>query len=263
MKFTVLSLFPDLVHSYFACSIAARGVKKGLLAYEAVDIRSFAHDVHRSCDDAPYGGGAGMVMKPDVVAEALHSVQGAGKRVIYPSPSGNPLTSAIMAELAEENELLFVCGRYEGIDQRVLDRYVTDEISIGDYVIASGELAAMVIIDGVMRRVPGVISGESLQQESFERGLLEYPQYTRPEEWDGEQVPEVLLSGHHAKIEEWRFRKSVEKTLRVRPELLEQGRLGKAGLSAEDRRTIMKILDSGGRDGLGKDGRGGAREAGG
>ncbi len=253
MKFTVLSLFPDFVHSYFSCSIAARGVNKGLLGYDAIDIRDFTHDVHRSCDDAPYGGGAGMVMKPDVLAEALHAVEATGKRVVYPTPSGRPLSSAVIADLATEGELVFVCGRYEGIDQRVVDRYVTDEISIGDYVIASGELAAMVIIDSVMRRVPGVISGESLQQESFEQGLLEYPHYTRPEEWDGKRVPEVLLSGHHAKIEEWRFRKSVEKTLRVRPELLEPGRLEAAGLAAEDRRTVMKILNSGGQDGLGKD----------
>lgn len=253
MKFTVLSLFPDFVHSYFSCSIAARGVNKGLLVYDAVDIRDFAHDVHRSCDDAPYGGGAGMVMKPDVLAEALDAVGAAGRRVVYPTPSGRPLCSAVMADLVLEEELVFVCGRYEGIDQRVVDRYVTDEISIGDYVIASGELAALVIIDGVMRRVPGVISGESLQQESFEQGLLEYPHYTRPEEWNGVRVPEVLLSGHHAKIEEWRFRKSVEKTLRVRPELLEQDRLKAAGLTSEDRRNVSKILNSGGRDGLGKD----------
>jgi tRNA (guanine37-N1)-methyltransferase len=225
MTFTVLSLFPELLRTYFACSIPAKAVSKGLLSYRLIDIRDYATDRHRTCDDAPYGGGAGMVLKPDVLGHALDSVQAEGKRTVYPTPSGKPLKQAVLHELAQEQDVVIICGRYEGVDQRILDTYVTDEISIGDYVISSGELAALVLIDGVFRLIDGAITRESLDEESFSQGLLEYPQYTRPEVFQGMRVPEVLLSGHHEKIRQWRLEKSIEKTLMNRPDLLENAEL--------------------------------------
>ena len=220
MKVRVLSLFPSIVRAYFETSIMAKAVERGIIDYDAVDIRDFAVDRHRTCDDAPYGGGAGMVLKPEPLAAALDSVGAGGKRTVYPSPSGRLFTQGLAGELAGEDELVFVCGRYEGIDQRIIDAYVDDEISTGDYVMSSGELAALVIIDTVYRLVDGVIRGESLEEESFTGGLLEYPHYTRPADFRGMGVPEVLLSGHHAEIERWRHEKRIEKTRRNRPDLL-------------------------------------------
>lgn len=219
MKFTVLSLFPEITDSFFYSSIMQKALDRGLVSYNPVNIRDFAFDRHKSCDDEPYGGGAGMVLKPEPVSLALDSVKAAGKRVVYPSPSGVPLTQKLAGELAREEELVFVSGRYEGLDQRVIDMYVTDEISIGDYVISSGELASLVVIDSVYRLIDGVISSESLEEESFSNGLLEYPHYTRPGDFRGMGVPDILLSGHHARIEEWRQQKRIEKTLRNRPDL--------------------------------------------
>lgn len=219
MKFTVLSLFPEITDAFFYSSIMQKALDRGLIEYEAVNIRDYAFNKHSSCDDEPYGGGAGMVLKPEPVSLALDAVKASGKRVIYPSPSGIPLTQALAQQLAAEPELVLISGRYEGLDQRVIDEYVTDEISIGDYVISSGELASLVIIDSVYRLVEGVISSESLKEESFSNGLLEYPHYTRPAEFKGVKVPDILLSGHHANIDAWRDDKRVEKTLENRPDL--------------------------------------------
>jgi tRNA (guanine37-N1)-methyltransferase len=186
-----------------------------------VNFRDYATDKHKTCDDAPYGGGAGMVLKPEPLGSALDAIQAKNKRVIYPTPSGKRFTQAYARELSKEDQLVIICGRYEGIDQRIIDLYVDDEICIGDYVISSGEVAALVIVDAVYRLVDGVISDESLEEESFTDGLLEYPQYTRPATYCGIDVPEILLSGHHAQIGQWRFKKRLEKTFRNRPELLQ------------------------------------------
>jgi tRNA (guanine37-N1)-methyltransferase len=177
--------------------------------------------VHRTCDDAPYGGGAGMVLKAEPLARALDSINAASVRTIYPTPSGRPLSTRMVADLATQQELVFVCGRYEGIDQRIIDLYVDDEISIGDYVLSSGELAALVVVDAVYRRLEGVIAAASLHEESFEDGLLEYPHYTRPETFASITVPEILLSGHHEKIRAWRMEQRIAKTRRMRPDLYE------------------------------------------
>ncbi|OQX29580.1 MAG: tRNA (guanosine(37)-N1)-methyltransferase TrmD [Spirochaeta sp. LUC14_002_19_P3] len=220
MKFTVLSLFPAILEGFFSESIMAKAVARGLLDYQLVNIRDYAYDKHHVCDDAPYGGGAGMVLKPEPLSRALDAVGASGKKVVYPTPSGRKFNQEMALKLSEEDELVIICGRYEGVDQRVIDIYADDEISIGDYVISSGEVAAMVIVDAVYRQLDGVIAKESLAEESFTQPLLEYPHYTRPEEFRGLRVPQVLLSGHHAEIEAWRLNQRVEKTLKYRPELL-------------------------------------------
>jgi tRNA (guanine37-N1)-methyltransferase len=239
VTFTVLSLFPQIVDAYFADSIMAKAVARGVVGYRSVNIRDFAQDKHHKCDDAPYGGGAGMLMLPEPLDLALRSVgvqprgaaaadpdaaaQPGRARVLYPSPAGRTFDQAFARELAAEREIVLICGRYEGIDQRVIDRFVDDEVAIGDYVLSSGEVAALAVIDSVYRLVDGVIAPESLDEESFADGLLEYPQYTRPENYDNLRVPDVLLSGHHAQIRRWRLRERVAKTLRMRPDLIERG----------------------------------------
>lgn len=220
MKITVLTLFPEIIRGFFENSIMARAVSSGIISYEIVNWRDFADDRHRTCDDAPFGGGAGMVIKTGPLSRALDSVDGLNKRVVLPSPSGRLYNQEYARELSLSDELVFVCGHYEGIDQRVIDRYVDDEISIGDYVISSGEIASLTIIDALYRLIPGVISAPSLEEESFTGNLLEYPQYTRPETYCSIEVPSILLSGHHAKIAEWRLKKRLEKTLRNRRDLL-------------------------------------------
>jgi len=221
MKITVLSLFPEIIDSFFTSSIMAKAVEKGLVEYSLVNIRDFARDRHRTCDDAPYGGGAGMVLKPEPLAEALDSVEGSLKRVIFPSPSGLVFDQKQAERLAQYEELVFICGRYEGIDQRIIDMYVDEEISIGDYVISSGEISTLVIIDSVYRLLEGVISEDSLLEESFTDGRLEYPHYTRPSIFRGMKVPDVLLSGNHAKISEWRKNEGLLKTRRNRPDIID------------------------------------------
>ncbi len=246
MTVTILTLFPGLFQGYLESSILARAISRGLVGVKVVDIRSFAVDKHHVCDDAAYGGGPGMVMKPEPIAAALEGTTAPGARVVYLTPAGRPFTQRTALDLAHGPDFTLLCGRYEGIDQRVIDSFVTDEISIGDYVLSGGETAAMVVVDSVARLVPGVITGESLQEESFSEGLLEYPHYTRPEEFRGMRVPEVLLSGHHEKIRQWRLLKSVEKTERYRPELLDS-----EDLSSEARdlaRQIRKEGDGHGRD---------------
>jgi tRNA (guanine37-N1)-methyltransferase len=223
MKFTVLSLFPEILEAYFTSSIMAKAVEKGIVSYANINIRDFAADKHRTCDDAPYGGGAGMVLKPEPLAAALDSAGAGSLRTVCPTPSGRLFTQAYARELSMEQEVVLICGRYEGIDQRVLDLYVNDEISVGDYVLSSGEIAAMLIIDAVYRLLDGVIARQSLEEESFCGGLLEYPQYTRPEVFRGLRVPEILLSGHHANIRKWREEQSILKTRKNRPELLGGG----------------------------------------
>jgi len=221
MKLTVLSLFPEILDGFLQTSIMKKAVEKGLIEVHLVNIRDFAADKHKTCDDIPYGGGAGMVLKPEPLAMALDSVGAGQKRTLYPSPSGRLFQQTMAKELAEEEELVFICGRYEGIDQRIIDDYVDDEISLGDYVLSSGEIATLVIIDAVYRLREGVIKARSLEEESFSNGfLLEYPQYTRPEVFRGQAVPDVLLSGHHKNIEEWRRSQSIEKTKRMRPDLI-------------------------------------------
>lgn len=228
MKLTVLTLFPEIIEAYFSASIMARAVERGLIAVEVVNIRDFATDRHRTCDDAPYGGGPGMVMKPEPLARALDWANAGEARTVYPSPSGRRFSQSYAETLAREPELVIICGRYEGIDQRIIDLFVDDEVSIGDYVLSSGEIAGLAIIDAVYRLVEGVIRKESLTQESHAEGLLEYPHYTRPEEFRGLTVPEILLSGHHARIEQWRYERMLEKTKIVRPDLYER-------LKSEDR----------------------------
>lgn len=220
MTFHLLSLFPGILEGFFEDSIMARAVSKGLVRRRLVNIRDYAYDKHRVCDDAPYGGGAGMVLKPEPLARALDAVGAREKRVVYPSPSGVPFSHARARELAGEEDIVVICGRYEGIDQRIIDLYVDDEISIGDYVLSSGEVAALVIVDAVYRLLDGVIALESLKEESFTGPLLEYPHYTRPEQFRGLSVPAVLLGGHHARIDAWRLERRVEKTLKHRPDLL-------------------------------------------
>lgn len=230
MNIDVLTLFPGMLEGFFTSSIMNRAVKSGIIRYNLVDFREFAADRHRTCDDVPYGGGAGMVIKPEPLGKALESVKAAEKRVVYASPSGKRFTQDYARQLSREKDLVFICGHYEGVDQRIIDMYVTDEICIGDYVISSGEVAALAIIDAVYRLIDGVIATESLDEESFTGPLLEYPQYTRPEVYCNRAVPDILLSGNHARIASWRLRKRLERTLLNRPELYETSSLGEESM---------------------------------
>ena len=221
MKIDVLTLFPAMFSGPFDESIVKRAVDKGLLELGVHDIRDWAEGKHRMVDDYPYGGGAGMVMKPDPIFSAVEAVRREGARVVLMSAQGRAFSQKIAASLSRESHLVLLCGHYEGFDERVIDHLVDDEISIGDYVLTGGELAAMVVSDAVVRLIPGVLGAdESSQEESFQEGLLEYPHYTRPPEFRGWKVPETLLSGNHAKIAEWRRQQSLLRTLRRRPELL-------------------------------------------
>ena len=219
MKFDVLTLFPKMFEPLNS-SIIGRAKEKNLIEINLINMRDFAKDKHKKVDDTPYGGGAGMVMMPDVVYDAYKSVEDINAKVIYMSPQGKKLTQKKVEELAKQEHLIILCGHYEGIDQRVIDKIVDEEISIGDYVLTGGEIPAMVLIDSVSRYNSGVIAEESREEESFANGLLEYPQYTRPEVFEGIKVPEILLSGHHANIEKWRKEKALEITKLKRPDLL-------------------------------------------
>lgn len=230
MKFVVLTLFPEMIRQAAHHSVLGRAMDKGIITVEAVDIRDYAHNKHNTVDDYPFGGGAGMVMQAPPVYEAYEDVRSRlvspAAPVVFMSPAGRTLTQAVVRELAQNQEIILLCGHYEGIDQRVLDEIVTDEISIGDYVLTGGELAALVVMDSVSRMVDGVLgNGESAEEESFSGMWLEYPQYTRPREFHGQAVPEVLLSGHHANIEKWRMEKAVETTLSKRPDLIDPARM--------------------------------------
>ncbi len=219
MKFDVLTLFPEMFEP-LKMSIIGKAIEKKLIDINLVNIRDFSKDKHKKVDDTPYGGGAGMVIRPDVVYDAYKSVKSENAKVIYMSPQGNKLEQKKVEELSKEQHLIILCGHYEGIDQRVLDKIVDEEISIGDYVVTGGELPAMILIDSVSRYTEGVISSESRKEESFSNRLLEYPQYTRPEIFEGVKVPEILVSGHHANIEKWRKQKSIENTSKKRPDIL-------------------------------------------
>ncbi|POP33103.1 tRNA (guanosine(37)-N1)-methyltransferase TrmD [Lactonifactor longoviformis] len=229
MKFHVLTLFPEMILQGLNTSITGRAIDSGYISLEAVNIRDFAENKHNRVDDYPYGGGAGMVMQAGPVCKAYESVAGDMEkkpRVIYLTPQGSVFTQAMAKELAAEEELVFLCGHYEGIDERVLEEIVTDPVSIGDYVLTGGELPAMVMIDAISRLVPGVLSNEeSAQFESFQDSLLEYPQYTRPAVWREKEVPPVLLSGHHQNVEKWRREQSVIRTAKRRPDLLKTAEL--------------------------------------
>ena len=224
MKFNVLTLFPEMF-SALDESIIGRGKEKGLIDINLINIRDFSKNKHKKVDDTPYGGGAGMVMEPTVVYDAYCSVKEQNVKVIYMSPQGKTLNQQMVQDLAKEENIILLCGHYEGIDQRVIDEIVDEEISIGDYVLTGGELPAMVLIDSVSRYVEGVLKEDSVQEESFIDGLLEYPQYTRPEVFLGKRVPEVLLSGHHENIKKWRRNQSIINTYLKRPDLLKEIKL--------------------------------------
>ena len=229
MNYHVLTLFPEMIEQGMHTSIIGRAIAGGYLSINAVNIRDYAFNKHQKVDDYPYGGGAGMLMQAEPVYlsyEAIKEKIGYRPRVVYLTPQGKVFHQEMAKELAKERDLVFLCGHYEGIDERVLDEIVTDYVSIGDYVLTGGELPAMVMMDSISRMVPGVLSNqESGETESFAGNLLEYPQYSRPAEWMGKKVPDVLLSGHHANIEKWRREQSILRTLRNRPELLKKADL--------------------------------------
>lgn len=226
MRYHILTLFPEMVLQGLHTSIIGRAADRGIISLEAVNIRDYADNEYGKIDDYPYGGGAGMVMQAEPVYRAYQAVAerlSAKPRVLHMTPQGRVFTQQMAQEFAKEEDLIFLCGHYEGIDERVLEEIVTDHVSIGDYVLTGGELPAMVMIDAISRMVPGVLSNqESAQFDSFADGLLEYPQYSRPQEWRGRQVPEILLSGHHANVERWRKEQSLLRTQERRPDLLEK-----------------------------------------
>ena len=219
MKFDVLTLFPEGFEP-IKQSILGRALEKNLISLNLINIRDFSKDKHKKVDDTPYGGGAGMVIRPDVVYDAYKSIKDENAKVIYMSPQGNVLNQKKVESLSKEKHLILLCGHYEGIDQRVIDEIVDEEISIGDYVLTGGEIPAMVLIDSVSRYVEGVLTKESIKEESFSNNLLEYPQYTRPETFLDKKVPEVLLSGHHENIRKWREEQALKNTYQKRPDLL-------------------------------------------
>lgn len=228
LNFHILTLFPEMVMQGLNTSILGRAAKSGYISMEAVNIRDYTLDKHGKVDDYTYGGGAGMLMQAQPVYDAYQAIaarigQKRAGRVIYVTPQGKTFNQEMAQEMAQESDLIFLCGHYEGIDERVLEEIVTDEVSIGDYVLTGGELPAMVMIDAIARLVPGVLhNGESAQTESFGDGLLEYPQYSRPAVWHGREVPEVLLSGDHGKVADWRKKESYKRTMRRRPDLFAQ-----------------------------------------
>ena len=241
MIINILTIFPEMFESVFSASILGKAREQGLLSIRLTDIRPYSQSKHKNTDDYPFGGGAGMVMMAQPIIDAMSDVSAAypGARRIFLGPRGKKLTTGLARELALEKELILLCGHYEGVDQRALDACVDEEISIGDYILTGGELAAMVLTDCIARFIPGVLgSAVSPEEESFADGLLEYPQYTRPRELDGRTVPDVLLSGDHAKIRAWRRRESLAATARFRPDLLKSAVLSKSDL------IILKELEN-------------------
>ena len=237
MQFDVLTLFPEMFEVLNE-SIIGKAQEKGLININLINIRDFSKDKHKKVDDTPYGGGAGMVMMPDVVYDAYKSIKTDNAKVIYMSPQGKKLDQKKVEELSKQEHLILLCGHYEGIDQRVIDKIVDEEISIGDYVLTGGELPAMVLIDSVSRYIDGVLKEDSTKEESFSQGLLEYPQYTRPEVFEDERVPEILLTGHHQNIDKWRREQSLKITFNKRPDLLEN-----INLSDEDKKVLEKLYN--------------------
>jgi len=239
MRIDVLTLFPEIFQGPLQASLLGKAQERGLVSVHVWNIRDFATDKHRTTDDQPYGGGAGMVLKPEPIFEAIDRLKGLNScaRIILLTPQGRPFTQRRAEALSAEEDLVLICGRYEGVDQRVIDALVTDEISIGDYVLGGGEVPALVLIEAITRLIPGVVGKtESVETDSFADGLLGIPQYTRPEEYRGMSVPEVLRSGNHAAIAAWRRQEALRKTHRLRPDLLAQ-----ADLSAEDRAFLDRI----------------------
>lgn len=243
MRIDVLTLFPDVIRSGVSYSIIKRAQDKGLAQIYVHNIRDFTEDKHHTTDEPPYGGGVGMVMKPEPIFRGVEHIRDeywdSSSRVILTTPQGKPFTQRIAEELSASSHLIFICGHYEGVDERVREHLVTDEFSIGDYVLTGGELPSLVMLDAIVRLIPGVLGAEdSALDESFSEGLLEYPQYTRPYEFNGWKVPDILLSGHHAEIAKWRREQSLIRTMIRRPDLLE-----KANLSEEDRRLLDKLKE--------------------
>lgn len=240
-QFFVLTLFPEMIQQTLSHSIMGRAQKEGHISVEAINIRDYTLNKQKHVDDYPYGGGAGMVMQAQPIYDAYQSIveKAQGARVVYMTPQGRPFTQRIAEELSQEENLVFLCGHYEGIDERIIEEIVTDEISLGDFVLTGGELAAITIIDAVSRLVPGVLGKEdSFADESFSDGLLEYPQYTRPPVFHGKEVPEILLSGHHANIAKWRREQSLIRTVKKRPDLLET-----AELTAKERQFVERLQE--------------------
>ena len=240
MRFDIITIFPDIFRGVFDFGIIRRSVEAGLIEIGIHDLRDYTNDRHHKVDDRPFGGGAGMVMKPEPLFRAVEALRGDASATetltVLLSPQGRLLDHHLAAELSLKAHIVLICGRYEGVDERVVEQLAVDEVSIGDYVLSGGEIPAMVLVDAVTRLLPGALGcAESAERDSFARGLLDHPHYTRPGEYRGMSVPEVLLSGNHAEIERWRQRKAVEKTLRRRPDLIEK-------LSDEDRRELEKIL---------------------
>ncbi len=240
MRFYVLTLFPDMIKGALSHSVIGRGIESGIIEIIPVDIRDFANNKHRQVDDYPYGGGAGMVMQPQPIYDAYMSFKdrlAENTPVLYMSPQGSVFDQKKAEELSRLEDIVILCGHYEGVDERVIEEIVTEEISVGDFVLTGGELPAMCIIDSVSRLIGGVLNKEeSFMDESFSNGLLEYPQYTRPPVFNGREIPPVLTSGHHGKVDEWRHQKSLERTLKKRPDLLE-----KAELTDKDREYLNKL----------------------
>ncbi len=239
MRFDVITIFPEYFGSPLETAVLKKAREKGLIEIRLVNLRDFAFDKHKMVDDRPFGGGEGMVFKPEPLYRAIEALRQEGPTpwIVYLSPQGRVLTQEIVKELYEKGRLVLICGRYEGIDERIREHCIDDEISIGDYVVFGGEVAALVIIEAVSRLVPGVVGcRDSVERESFSDGLLKYPQYTRPRDFRGWKVPEILLSGDHAQIAKWRRQKSLEITLKRRPDLLK-----KAKLTEEDRKFLQKL----------------------
>lgn len=243
MRFDVLTLFPELISPFLETGVLGRAVKKGVVDVKLTNIRSFARGPHKVTDDRPYGGGDGMIMKPGPIIRALKSIDRADGRslVILLTPQGEPFEQSMAWELSKADQLILICGRYEGVDERVKSGQIDKEVSIGDYILSGGELGALVVIDAVSRLVPGVLGGErSSEEDSFTDGLLEYPQYTRPRVFRGQEVPSVLLSGDHEKIRQWRRTQSLKRTLERRPDLLKKAQLGE-----EDAAILAKLKKKG------------------
>ena len=245
MKIDILTLFPEMFVPVTTSSILGRAAEKNLIDLRLTDIREYTKNKHRKVDDYPFGGGQGMVMMPQPIFDALRGIKAEGKKILYMSPRGRVLDKDKIQELSQLSELVILCGHYEGVDQRVIDCWEMEEVSIGDYILTGGELPAMVLVDSVARLIPGVLSGEdSAMEESVYSGLLEYPQYTQPREYEDIPVPEILLSGHHKNIDLWRFEKSLELTRKVRPDMFENYcRERTQELDKAEKKILQKVTD--------------------
>ncbi|MEY8296074.1 MAG: tRNA (guanosine(37)-N1)-methyltransferase TrmD [Emergencia timonensis] len=242
MKINVLTLFPEMFTAVTG-SILGRACEKGIITFNFINIRDFSNDKHKKVDDYPFGGGPGMVMMADPIFGALNSIDARGKKILYMSPRGNILDQTKIQQLAEEEELTILCGHYEGVDQRVLDHFDMEEVSIGDYILTGGELPAMVLIDTVARLIPGVLAGEdSATEESIYSGLLEYPQYTKPRSYEGMDVPEILVGGNHKLIYLWKFEQSLRLTREMRPDLFEEFVKNSKKLTKDEHKVLEKVL---------------------